>query len=346
MTPLPTSRRHFLATLATVTLSLRARAAETAPVIVGEGAHRYRFHEAWPQLPPHLKWGVTHGVAVDRRGYVHVFHTSRPEAATKDCVVVFDRAGKFVRSWGPQFVGGAHGMDLVVEEGREILYLTDLQRGLFKMTLDGELLWHVAQPEWYRGRDVKYRPSNVAVGPEGDVFLADGYGSYFIHHLTKDGRYVRTFGGPGEEAGQTQHPHGLFIDRRGAEPLLVVGENDPKGEKPGRLQALTLDGRHRRFLPTPVRSPRHFDQRGKLAVIPDLDARVTLVDEEYRTVANLGDGWTTKAEVRALRTRTSDHFTPGKFVCPHDAAFDAEGNIYVAEWVAYGRIVKLEKLPG
>jgi hypothetical protein len=95
-----------------------------------------------------------------------------------------------------------------------------------------------------------------------------------------------------------------------------------------------------------VRSPRHFDQRGKLAVIPDLDARVTLVDEEYRTVANLGDGWTTKAEVRALRTRTSDHFTPGKFVCPHDAAFDAEGNIYVAEWVAYGRIVKLERIAG
>jgi hypothetical protein len=81
-------------------------------------------------------------------------------------------------------------------------------------------------------------------------------------------------------------------------------------------------------------------------VIPDLDARVTLVDEEYRTVANLGDGWTTKAEVRALRTRTSDHFTPGKFVCPHDAAFDAEGNIYVAEWVAYGRIVKLERIAG
>ena len=236
---MPTSRRRFLATLATVTLSLRARGGETAPVIVGEGAHRYRFHDAWPKLPAHLQWGVTHGVAVDRQGNVHVFHTSRPDAATKDCVVVFDRAGNFLRSWGSQFVGGAHGMDLIVEDGREILYLTDLQRGLFKMTLEGELLWHVAQPEWYRGRDAKYRPSNVAVGPEGDVFLADGYGSYFIHHLTKAGRYVRTFGGPGEEAGQTQHPHGLFIDRRGSEPLLVVGENDPKGEKPGRLQALS-----------------------------------------------------------------------------------------------------------
>ena len=51
---------------------------------------------------------------------------------------MFDRAGNFVRSWGAQFFGGAHGFDLVVEDGREILYLTDLQQGLFKMTLDGE----------------------------------------------------------------------------------------------------------------------------------------------------------------------------------------------------------------
>jgi hypothetical protein len=191
---------------------------------------------------------------------------------------------------------------------------------------------------------VKYRPSNVAVAPNGDVYLADGYGSYYIHHFTRDGRYVRTFGGPGENAGQTQHPHGLFVDRRGSEPLLVIGENDPKGEKPGRLQALALDGTHKRFLPTPVRSPRHFDQQGKLAVIPDLDARVTLVDENYQTVANLGDGWTTKTEVRTLRTKTSDNFTAGKFVCPHDAAFDQDGSIFVAEWVAYGRLVKLEKV--
>ncbi len=342
-----TNRRDFLATLATLTIAPRLSAARAPdPVIVGEGQHRYRFNDRWAKLPPQIQWGLTHGVVVDRNRHVHVFHTSRKESPSKDCVVVFDPQGNFVRSWGDQFFGGAHGFDLVVEDGREILYVTDLQQGLFKMTLDGRVLWHVAKPDWYKDKpDLKYRPSNVAVAPNGDVYLADGYGSYFIHHYTRDGRYVRTFAGPGEEAGRTQHPHGLFVDRRGPEPLLVVGENDPKGEKPGRLQALTLDGQHRRFLPTPVRSPRHFDQHGKLAVIPDLDARVTLIDENYNTLANLGDGWTTKTEVRTLRTKTSDHFTPGKFVCPHDAAFDQDGSIFVAEWVAYGRLVKLEKLP-
>ena len=339
-----TSRRRFLTSLATACVAPRLFSADASPVIVGEGRYRYRFNDRWAKLPPQIKWGLTHGVVVDRERFVHVFHTSRPESPSKDCVVVFDPQGNFVRSWGPQFFGGAHGFDLIVEDGREILYLTDLQRGLFKMTLGGELLWHVEKPEWYAGRDLKYRPSNVAVAPNGDVYLSDGYGSYYIHHYTRHGRYVRTFGGPGEEAGRTQHPHGLYVDRRGTEPLLVVGENDPKGEKPGRLQALNLDGEHRQFLPTPVRSPRHFDQQGKLAVIPDLDARVTLVDENYQTVANLGDGWTNKTEVRTLRTKTSDHFTPGKFVCPHDAAFDHDGSIFIAEWVAYGRLVKLERM--
>ncbi len=345
---MPHSRRRFLAKLASITVASRLFAArDSAPVVVGEGAYCYRFDDRWAKLPPQIQWGLTHGVAVDRRGHVHVFHTSRKESAVKDCVVEFDPQGNFVRSWGDQFFGGAHGFDLVVEDGREVLYLTDLQRGLFKTTLDGRVLWHIEKPDWYRDHpQEKYRPSNVAVAPTGDVYFADGYGSYFIHHYTKDGRYVRTFGGPGEDAGRTQHPHGLFIDRRGPEPLLVVGENDPKGEKPGRLQAFTLDGQHRAFLPTPVRSPRHFDQLGKLAVIPDLDARVTLIDENYRTVANLGDGWTTKTEVRTLRTKTSDHFTPGKFVCPHDAAFTPEGHLLIAEWVAYGRLVRLEKLGG
>ncbi len=342
------SRRRFLATLATITIAPRLFSArEPEPIIIGEGRYRYRFNDRWAKLPAQIQWGLTHGVVVDRNRHVHVFHTSRKESASQDCVVVFDPQGNFVRSWGAQFVGGAHGFDLIVEDGREVLYITDMQRGLFKLTLDGKLLWHVEKPEWYKDHaDLKYRPSNVAVAPNGDVYLSDGYGSYYIHHYTREGRYVRTFGGPGEDAGRTQHPHGLFVDHRGSEPLLVIGENDPKGEKPGRLQALSLDGAHRRFLPTPVRSPRHFDQQGKLAVIPDLDARVTLIDENYQTVANLGDGWTTKAEVRALRTKTPDHFTPGKFVCPHDAAFDQDGSVFVAEWVAYGRLVKLEKLAG
>ena len=83
----------------------------------------------------------------------------------------------------------------------------------------------------------------------------------------------------------------------------MVAENDPKGRKPGRLHAFDLDGKHHSYLPTQVRSPRHFDRQGDLVVVPDLDAVVTLVDADNRVVAQLGDGFTTFEQVRALRTR-------------------------------------------
>jgi hypothetical protein len=318
--------------------------ASEAP-IVGTGEHRYRCVHDWGQLPETIVWGITHGVAVGAAGNVYVLHTSRQSNAVKDTVVGFDRAGRFVRSWGEQFLGTAHGFDLVNEDGREVFYITDMARGLFKTTLDGKVIWHVDRPPFYAGKhDLKYTPTNVAVSPAGDVYFADGYGSWFIHHYDKAGNYQRTFGGPGDGDGSTIHPHGLFVNARGKEPLVVVAENDPKGKSPGRLHAFTLDCRHHSYLPTPVRSPRHFDRRDGLVVIPDLDAVVTLIDEKDQVVAQLGDGFTTFDEVRALRRRPREAFPAGKFVCPHDAAFDRDGNIYVSEWVDVGRVTKLEKV--
>jgi hypothetical protein len=348
----PVSRRTFVATAAAAAAAMGgvvsvAGAAELpAPIILGEGQYRYECQHDWGRLPDNIQYGLTHGVAVDRAGNVYVLHTSRKTSPVKDTVVVFDRDGNFVRSWGAEYFGTAHGFDLIEEEGREVFYITDMARGLFKTTLDGKVIWHVARPPFYDARkELKYTPTNVAVAPSGDVYFADGYGSWFIHHLDKNGNYKRTFGGPNDDDTKaTIHPHGLYVDVRGTEPLVVVAENDPKGQKPGRLHAFNLDCGHHGVLPTKVRSPRHFDRQGNLVVIPDLDAVVTLIDAENRIVAQLGDGFTTMKEVRTLRTKPREQFTPGKFVCPHDAAFDAGGNIYVSEWVEVGRMTKLRKV--
>jgi hypothetical protein len=347
-------RRTFigtsLASAAVCASGLLLRGAEPAPpVILGQGDYRYQCINDWGKLPPQIIYGLTHGVAVDSRGFVHVLHTSRNTSPSHDTVVVFDRDGNFVRSWGEEFFGSAHGFDLIVENGHELFYITDMKRGLFKTTLDGKTIWHVEKPPFYDGKTIKYIPTNVAVAPNGDVYLADGYGSWYIHHFDRDGNYKKTFGGPDGAIDQpspsaTIHPHGLHVDVRGKEPLLVIAENDPKGKLPGRLHAFDLDGTHHSYLPTNVRSPRHFDRLGKLVVVPDLDAVVTLIDEDNRVVAELGDGWTTHDEVRALRKMPRDHFTPGKFVCPHDAAFDKDGSIFVSEWVEAGRVTKLQKV--
>lgn len=344
----PMNRREFLtaAVAGAAACALTRRCEAEAPIILGEGSHRYECLHDWGELPPTIQYGLTHGVAVDARGFVHVLHTSRKTSPCKDTVVVFDPAGKFVRSWGEQFFGTAHGFDLIQEEGRELFYITDMARGLFKTTLEGKPIWHVDKPPFYEGKSLKYTPTNVAVAPNGDVYFADGYGSWYIHHYDKNGNYKKTFGGPqDDDAKATIHPHGLYVDARGKEPLVVVAENDPKGEKPGRLHAFNLDCEHHGILPTHVRSPRHFDRLDNLVVIPDLDAVVTLIDEDNRIVAQLGDGWTNKKAVRTLRTRPRDEFKPGKFVCPHDAAFDPrDRSIYVSEWVEVGRVTKLTKI--
>ncbi len=347
-------RRRFLKAAAGVAAavwiapSLRAAdpaAANTAePLTLGEGEHRYRCIHDWGTLPATITWGITHGVAVDAHGFVYVFHTSRGSNACKDTVVVFDPTGKFVRSWGEQFIGTAHGFDLINEDGQEIFYLTDMARGLFKTTLDGKVIWHVDKPPFYSGKNLKYTPSNVAVAPNGDVYFADGYGSWFIHHYDKLGNYKKTFGGPSAGKGSTIHPHGLYVDNRGKEPLLVVAENDPNGRKPGKLHAFNLDCEHHSDFSTHVRSPRHFDRQGNLVVIPDLDAVVTLIDEDNKIITQLGDGFTTFEQVRSLRTKPRSQFTSGKFVCPHDAAFDRDGSIFISEWVDVGRLTKLQKI--
>jgi hypothetical protein len=316
------------------------------PILLGKGHYRYECQHDWGRLPDTIQYGLTHGVAVDKAGNVYVLHTSRTTSPVKDTVVVFDPAGNFLRSWGAEYFKTAHGFDLVQEDGREIFYITDMARGLFKTTLDGQVGWHVAKPPFYDTRKVlKYTPTNVAVAPSGDVYFADGYGSWFIHHLDKHGNYKRTFGGPNDDdAKATIHPHGLYVDTRGKEPLVVVDENDTRGQKPGRLHAFNLDCEHHSILPTRVRSPRHFDRQGNLVVIPDLDAVVTLIDEDNQIVAQLGDGFTTMKEVRTLRTKPREAFTPGKFICPHDAAFDPAGNLYISEWVDVGRVTKLRKV--
>jgi hypothetical protein len=183
---------------------------------------------------------------------------------------------------------------------------------------------------------VKYSPTNVAIAPNGDVYVADGYGSSFITQYTKDGSYVRTFGGKGTGPGQLDCPHGLIVDERGGTPVLLVAD---RGNK--RLQSFSLDGRHI-GLHEGTNAPCHFHARGAVMVVPDLFARVTLIDAGNNPIVHLGDNgidsWKT------LRGGPRSAFPPGRFVCPHGACFDRDGNIFVVEWVEVGRVTKLVRV--
>ena len=356
-----TTRREFLQTtvatpvLGPILLNMQDKAGTKAPVI-GEGAYKYEAIHDWGTLPPNIKWGNTHGVVEDSQGNIHVHHTVHATSESADTMVVFDRNGKFVRSWGKEFRGVAHGLHIQKEGREEFLYLTanaanpkatpqpEMQAVVLKTTLKGEPVWKIQGPpdiEAYKtgadGKPARYNPTNVAIAPNGDVYVGDGYGSSYMNQYNSKGEYIRTFGGRGSEPGQLNQPHGNWVDTRGKTPLLVVADRSNN-----RLQRFTLDGKHVDFI-LGVKLPCHFHEHNGLVVIPDLQGRVTLMDKSNNLVAHLGDSGAADSSF-PLRREPREKFIPGQFICPHGACFDHNGNIFVAEWVEVGRVTKLRKL--
>lgn len=323
-------RRQFLAAGAA------ALAGGLAPsVLVGSGEHTYECWHDWLVPPAHIVWGDTQGVAEDAQGNLYVAHTVHPTSPCDDAIVVFDKNGKFLSSWGPDLRGGAHGIEARAENGSEFLYHCDtVHRRVRKTTLDGTIVWEIGapvEPGVYKD-GAPFVPTNVAFAPGGDLFVADGYGSHWIHRYTKEGEWRQTFGGKGTERGKFQTPHGLWLDERDTEPRLVVTDRAS-----ARLQYLSLNGKPVGSVPQ-MRRPCHCRTRNGLVLVPDLSSVVTILDEHDKVVARLGDGDPSK-----LRNAPRDQFIPGRFVHPHDARFLQNGDILVAEWVPIGRLTRLRR---
>jgi len=333
----------FAATVGPTLLHSTDKAGSKAPVL-GTGAYQYEVvSHKWGELPSHIVWGETHGVAIDEAGLVYIKHRNYAKTPM-DAIVVFDPQGKFVRSFGKEFHRGGHGIDVRKEGNEEFLYLCDVQHGIVaKTTLKGEHVWIKWVPEesGVYTKNEKYSPTNVAFGADGGFYVGDGYGSNYIHQFDKDAKWVRTWGGTGSAPGKLSTPHGLWLDDRpGREPSLVVADRAN-----ARLQYFTLDGKHLGFVHE-VSFPAHFDLRGEVMLVPDLHARVSLFDKTNKVIAHLGyDPQWTKQVLAGFKMRgTPERWQAGKFVHPHDACFDKDGNIFVVEWVPTGRVSLLRKV--
>src|SRR4051812_33315347 len=240
-----TTRREFLATVAAapvfspILLGVQDKAGTRAPIL-GSGANTYEAIHDWGELPPQIKWGNTHGVVEDSQGNIYVHHTVHATSDSADTMVVFDPRGKFVRSWGSDFRGVAHGLHIRKEGTDEFLYLTvnaanpkmipppALQAVLVKMTPRGEIVWKIAGPpavDAYKpgadGVAKRYNPTNIAIAPNGDVYVGDGYGSYFVNQYNSKGDYIRAFRRRGSQAGQLNEPH-ADCGRTRTTPLVAV----------------------------------------------------------------------------------------------------------------------------
>jgi hypothetical protein len=358
------SRRKFLKNSAMVAGVFAAPAILTskrtaAQDVVGSGDHVFEAVHGWPQLPSPYTWQTTHNVAVDSEGLLYVIHEGRPELADHPSIFVFDSEGKFVRAFGAQFQGGGHGIEIRREGSEDFIYVAAYQqvKTIAKLTLQGEIIWQqyapvvsgqyakdeAVNPQRRWARDA-FLPTNFAFLADGGFLLADGYGAFYIHRYDAQGNWLSCFGGAGEGKGTFNTPHGLAVDTRaGKEPEIVVTDRAHN-----TLQTFTMDGQYKSTIEgfgLPANAETHKD----LMVIPELVARVSLLDTNHKVVATLGDDIERVIADRdanngfVIRTR-EDMWQQGKFVHPHDACFDADGNIFVAEWVQTGRITRLKRV--
>ena len=331
--------------------------AKTRRPRVGSGEHVYECYHDWgmDKLPAgHHYGGASHGVTTDSSGLIYITHHGDPGS-----IFVFDPDGNFIKSLAPHqrtidkasglSTGRGHGIDIRQEPEGEFAYLAPNHVSLYfsKMTLDGELVWHrdraalKAESEVFAHDRVRFRPTNCSFRPDGGYYLGDGYGSNYIFEYTQQNEFVRAIGGKGTNDGQFQTPHGQWLDDRDGTPKLVVADRANK-----RLQWFDMNGKHLRSLGGFL-YPADIDTQGDLMLVPDLHARVTLLDRDNNFITQLGDDaeWRTKVLSNNFELRTQrSHWQPGRFVHPHDACFDAEGNIFVVEWVVTGRVTKLVRV--
>ncbi len=356
------SRRKFLsAAVATVALAGSPTVQTTRKTdpqgsnekVIGTADYRYRVNHRWAELPARYHWQTTHNVAVDSDNNLYVIHEGRRELKDHPAIFVFDSEGSFIRAFGSQFQGGGHGIEVRQEGSEEFLYVAAYQqvKAFAKLTLSGETVWFrkapmesgvyadgenwSTEPNWTRQG---FLPTNFAFLDDGGFLLADGYGSYQIHRFDKNANWLSSFGGPGDGAGTFDTSHGVWIDNRpGRKPSIVVTDRAHD-----TLQYFTLDGDYLETL-SGYGMPANFDTRENLLIVAELQSRVTLLNEKNEVVARLGERAKGTAPVPNLRSKPKQ-WKDGEFVHPHDACFDGEGNVFVAEWVQTGRITKLTRL--
>jgi hypothetical protein len=334
---------------------------------IGTGHYFYEWIDGWGKFPDTetVRTGWCHpGIVVTGAGDVVTSHPGEP------AVLAFDAGGSLRGSWRAEATE-VHHITLVKEDGVELLWLTDngskrrpdlgyeyppdsptTSGRVIKTTLGGRTLMRLALPDLPAYRGSRCAPTAVAVheerhGGNGDIWVADGYGQNYVHRYTKAGEYTGSINGDEGKAGRFSCPHGVFIDRRKPDPELYIADRANS-----RVQVYDLEGVFKRsFGADFLTTPSAFAVYGNLLVIAELKARLTLVDIEDRLVGYLGaneavcdaPGWPNNRDDqgRVVPTRL---LQPGRFNSPHGLAADAQGNLYVSEWLIGGRLTKLARV--
>lgn len=317
--------------------------------LLGQGEFRYRIVPGWGRealAQVSVKNG--HAVALDAQERLF-FLTDDP----KNNIVILDsKTGTLLKSWTAR-MPGAHGLSLVVEGNRQVLYITDTQlHEVRKLTLEGEELAVFPWPEQagLHASANEYRPSKTIHFAHNDFCVFDGYGKDYIFHYKADGTLLRWWGGDlGEGENQLKHwgPHGGAVDARDPkDPRIIIAMSDQQ-----EIKRFTLDGRFVDKIPMPGGNPRDIVIWGRHAIVPHLGDQwpkdknspgfISILDGGWRVISNIGAA-PAIYETGGLQPMTSDGKT---FIHPHGVVADSAGNLYVAQFASPAApLLKLERV--
>jgi len=288
-------------------------------VQVGAGTFVYEALDSWPKLPDGVTLVETPGVAVNSRDEVYAL-TRNP----KNPVVVFDRDGNFLRSFGEgTFTDRAHG--ILVGADDSIWCADDGTHTITKFTSSGELVMTLGTPNTparkWSGEPFN-RPTHAAVSPvTGAIYVSDGYGNSRLHKYSPEGQYLLSWGEPGVDAGQFIRPHNVAIDN---EDRVYVADRECH-----RVQVFDANGKfismfnniHRpdgiTLGPDGNLYIGELNGMGGVDDAPGLGHRVSIVSRQGELLARFG--------------AAEEGDSPGAFIAPHGIAVDSRGDIYVGE---------------
>jgi hypothetical protein len=308
----------------------------TEAVRTGNGAWQFEAVPHWGELPDGKNIGPTHGGVVvdDKTGLIYV-STDAPHG-----ILVWQPDGKFVHAIAPE-CQGFHAMAIREENGAAAIYGAQLSGPkplrICKIDSSGKILLEISKATAGDVQGGWNGLTAVAVAPDGSIFCSMGYGAQFIHKFDAAGKHLKTFGGKGKGDGQTETSHGMALDSRFGAPRLLVCDRANR-----RLIHFDLEGNWIGVHATNLRLPCSVSIHGDICAVAELEARVTLVDKSGAPVAFLGDnpdkGQWAKFPV------PKEQMKLGIFTAPHGLSFDKDGNLYVQDWNASGRVTKLRKL--
>jgi hypothetical protein len=301
----------------------------------GNGEWMYEVVPAWGRLPTGLRFGGTHGaIATDNAGQVYV------STQSETGILVYTPGGVFKKNIATEYPE-VHSIYHVQEGADEYLYTT-VQKGtpkenwLFvKMKIDGTVVQKIAAPP-HAGFKApnEWRITAAVPGPNGSVFIANGYGDSRIFCFDKNGEYRREWGGKGAADGLFDCCHGLAVDTRYDQPLLLVCDRENR-----RLCHFDFDGKFVGTVTQHLRRPCQVSFHGEFAVVSELEGRVTILDKDNAPVAFLGDN--PKKTQWANYQLQPNEIAAASFSAAHGCHIDQQANIYISDWNQTGRVTKL-----